>query len=66
LNKWKCNFLSGPEHNKNGINTGKKKEKRWHESLGLASCQTLRFHDHVKLAHYADAAVDIEFEFPCG
>jgi glycyl-tRNA synthetase len=27
---------------------------------------SLRFHDHVKLAHYADAALDIEFEFPFG
>jgi glycyl-tRNA synthetase len=26
----------------------------------------LRYHDHVKLAHYADAALDIEFEFPFG
>ena len=25
-----------------------------------------RYHDHVKLAHYANAAVDIEFEFPFG
>jgi len=25
-----------------------------------------RYHDHVKLAHYADAAVDIEFDFPFG
>ena len=28
--------------------------------------EKLKFHDHVKLAHYADAAVDIEFEFPFG
>ena len=28
--------------------------------------KNLRFHDHVKLAHYANAAVDIEFEFPFG
>ena len=26
----------------------------------------LRFHDHIKLAHYADAACDIEFKFPFG
>src|SRR6185369_6312254 len=25
-----------------------------------------RFHDHIKLAHYADAACDIEYEFPIG
>ncbi len=28
--------------------------------------EKLRFHDHEKLAHYANAAVDIEFEFPFG
>src|SRR5205814_4720533 len=28
--------------------------------------EKLRYHDHTKLAHYADAAVDIEFEFPFG
>ena len=39
--------------------------KKWHESIGIPSSK-LRFHDHVKLAHYADAALDIEFEFPFG
>jgi glycyl-tRNA synthetase len=38
---------------------------KWHESLGIPATK-LRFHDHVKLAHYADAAMDIEFEFPFG
>ncbi len=38
---------------------------KWHESLGIPS-EKLRYHDHVKLAHYANAAVDIEFEFPFG
>ena len=38
---------------------------QWHESIGIPT-EKLRFHDHVKLAHYADAAVDIEFEFPFG
>lgn len=37
----------------------------WHLSLGF-SPDKYRFHDHVKLAHYAKAAVDIEFEFPFG
>jgi glycyl-tRNA synthetase len=37
----------------------------WHESLGIPASK-LRYHDHVKLAHYANAAVDIEFEFPFG
>ena len=39
--------------------------KKWHESLGIPA-EKLRFHDHIKLAHYADAAMDIEFEFPFG
>src|SRR5690606_27073240 len=38
---------------------------KWHMSLGLPA-EKLRFHDHVKVAHYANAAVDIEFEFPFG
>lgn len=38
---------------------------KWHLSLGLNS-DDYRFHDHVKLAHYANAAVDIEYNFPFG
>ena len=38
---------------------------KWHLSLGL-SAERYRFHDHDKLAHYANAACDIEFEFPFG
>ncbi len=38
---------------------------KWHKSLGIPE-DYLRFHDHVKLAHYADAACDIEFKFPFG
>ncbi|MBT7659024.1 MAG: glycine--tRNA ligase [Bacteroidetes bacterium] len=43
------------------------KEKRlaWHNSLGFDS-SNYRFHDHEKLAHYANAAADIEFKFPFG
>ena len=43
------------------------KEKRlsWHLSLGLGE-DNYRFHDHDKLAHYANAATDIEFDFPFG
>ncbi len=37
----------------------------WHLSLGLGN-QNYRFHDHEKLAHYANAAADIEFNFPFG
>ena len=43
------------------------KENRlnWHLSLGMGE-EKYRFHDHGKLAHYADAATDIEFKFPFG
>ena len=38
---------------------------KWHFSLGLGQ-ENYRFHDHEKLAHYANAAADIEFDFPFG
>jgi glycyl-tRNA synthetase len=38
---------------------------RWHQALGF-NAANYRFHDHVKLAHYANAAVDIEYNFPFG
>ena len=38
---------------------------QWHLSLGI-SADKFRYHDHVKLAHYAKEACDIEFEFPFG
>lgn len=38
---------------------------KWHKSLGLGEGK-YRFHDHEKLAHYANAAADIEFDFPFG
>jgi glycyl-tRNA synthetase len=37
----------------------------WHKALGLGD-KKYRFHDHEKLAHYANAACDIEFDFPFG
>jgi len=38
---------------------------KFHQAIGLPASK-LRYHDHEKLAHYANAAVDIEFEFPFG
>ena len=38
---------------------------KWHKALGLGD-NKYRFHNHEKLAHYANAAADIEFEFPFG
>ncbi len=43
----------------------KENRMKWHLSLGMGS-ENYRFHDHEKLAHYADAAADIEFRFPFG
>jgi glycyl-tRNA synthetase len=43
----------------------KGEREKWHASLGLGD-ENYRFHDHIKLAHYADAACDIEFNFPMG
>ena len=37
----------------------------WHQTLGMGE-ENYRFHDHIKLAHYANAACDIEFNFPMG
>ncbi|MBE0648821.1 MAG: glycine--tRNA ligase [Bacteroidales bacterium] len=43
----------------------KEERMKWHLSLGMSE-DKYRFHDHDKLAHYANAAADIEFEFPIG
>lgn len=46
-------------------NSWKEARLKWHKAIGLPA-DKLKFHDHEKLAHYANAAVDIEFEFPFG
>jgi glycyl-tRNA synthetase len=43
----------------------KEKRMKWHKALGMGD-HKYRFHNHDKLAHYANAACDIEFEFPIG
>jgi len=43
----------------------KSERMKWHLSLGMKA-ENYRFHDHEKLAHYANAAADIEFNFPMG
>lgn len=43
----------------------KEERMKWHHSLGIDPSQ-YKFHDHDKLAHYANAATDIEFNFPFG
>ena len=43
----------------------KEKRMKWHKALGLGE-ENYRFHDHLNLAHYANAACDIQFNFPMG
>jgi glycyl-tRNA synthetase len=43
----------------------KKERMKWHQALGFGA-EKYRFHDHDKLAHYANAATDIEYEMPFG
>ena len=43
----------------------KEKRMQWHKALGLGN-ENYRFHDHLNLAHYANAASDIQFNFPMG
>ena len=43
----------------------KEARMKWHHSLGIDS-ENYRFHNHENLAHYANAASDIEFKFPFG
>jgi len=43
----------------------KDKRLKWHKALGLGN-DNYRYHDHLNLAHYANAACDIQFNFPMG
>ena len=58
-------FFIKPGTHENWFNHWKDKRLNWHLNLGIDS-SLFRFHDHDKLAHYADAACDIEFNFPFG
>nr|GFC33013.1 hypothetical protein [Tanacetum cinerariifolium] len=66
--KWtdmEMQFFVRPGTEGEWYDTWKAARRRFHEAIGLPA-EKLRFHDHDKLAHYAKAAVDIEFEFPFG
>ncbi|NML36524.1 glycine--tRNA ligase [Chitinophaga sp. G-6-1-13] len=58
-------FFVRPGTQKEWYEKWKEERMQWHLSLGTDPSK-YRFKDHVKLAHYADAAVDIEFDFPIG
>src|SRR5580692_419266 len=58
-------FFVRPGTQKEWYEYWKEARMKWHLGLGIPASK-YRFHDHVKLAHYADAACDIEYEFPIG
>ncbi|NPA43884.1 MAG: glycine--tRNA ligase [Chlorobi bacterium] len=58
-------FFVRPGTEKEWFAYWKEERMRWHLSLGFDP-SLYRFHDHEQLAHYADAATDIEFKFPFG
>ncbi|WP_282148766.1 glycine--tRNA ligase [Algibacter lectus] len=58
-------FFIKPGTQKEWYEHWKETRMKWHLSLGMGA-DNYRFHDHDKLAHYADAAADIEFKFPFG
>ncbi|WP_088339796.1 glycine--tRNA ligase [Robiginitalea sediminis] len=58
-------FFIRPGSQKEWYEHWKEARMKWHLSLGMGP-ENYRFHDHEKLAHYADAAADIEFRFPFG
>lgn len=58
-------FFVKPGTQKEWYEYWKETRMKWHLSLGI-SADKYKFHDHVKLAFYADAACDIEYDFPMG
>jgi glycyl-tRNA synthetase len=58
-------FFIRPGTQKEWYEHWKEQRMKWHLGLGIPA-EKYRFHDHVKLAHYADAACDIEYNFPFG
>ena len=58
-------FFVKPGSEMEWYNHWKGERMKWHQLLGLGD-DSYRFHDHLNLAHYANAACDIEFEFPMG
>jgi glycyl-tRNA synthetase len=58
-------FFVRPGEEMEWYNYWKEARISWHKALGFPG-NKYRFHDHIKLAHYANAACDIEFEFPFG
>jgi glycyl-tRNA synthetase len=58
-------FFVQPGTELDWFSTWKNIRMKWHKTLGFGD-ENYRFHDHTKLAHYANAATDIEYRFPFG
>jgi glycyl-tRNA synthetase len=58
-------FFVRPGTEMEWYNKWKETRLKWHLALGT-SPEKYKYHDHAKLAHYANAAVDIEYDFPFG
>lgn len=58
-------FFVKPGEDQQWYEFWKAKRLDWHNALGFAK-DNYRFHDHLNLAHYANAACDVEFNFPMG
>jgi glycyl-tRNA synthetase len=58
-------FFVRPGTELNWFEKWKQTRMNWHQALGFGS-DNYRFHVHDKLAHYANAAVDVEYRFPFG
>ena len=58
-------YFVKPGEQMDSYNEWKEKRMQWHIDNGI-SAENLRYHEHEKLAHYADAAVDIQYQFPFG
>lgn len=58
-------FFVRPGEEMKWYNYWKETRMAWHKAIGFGDAQ-LKFHNHIKLAHYANAACDIEFDFPFG
>ena len=58
-------FFVAPGEEQKWYGYWKEHRLKWHTNLGTNPAK-YRYHDHVKMAHYANNAVDIEYDFPFG
>lgn len=58
-------YFVRPGEEMHWYNHWREHRKRWYTAMGIAE-DHLRFFEHIKLAHYANAAVDIQYDFPIG